>query len=173
MPKTQGARVFPIDYKVRFTCPTCKHGWTSGLGQLAVILLLKRAPGGLLSVTFRVIAYWFECKVCGHRGDMKAYESEMERIAVTITKKTLKVFGFSYEKDEGAQKPSRPRSDHVKALCEACRLRICKYSKSKKGRKRNLEWLSLKQKLTKVVKLTKKMQTRYESVNLALFDLID
>ena len=47
MPWTEGTQVVPIDYKARFTCPTCKHSWTSGLGQLAVILLLKQAAGGL------------------------------------------------------------------------------------------------------------------------------
>ena len=92
-----GAWVKEVDYKVRFECPSCKHTWTSGLGQLAVILLLGRAPGGLLSITFRVIAYWFECKACGKRGDMKAYEDEMERIAVIVTKKALKRFGGNIE----------------------------------------------------------------------------
>ena len=39
MPKTPGAYVSPVGCKVRFKCPGCKHTWTSGLGQLAVILL--------------------------------------------------------------------------------------------------------------------------------------
>ena len=61
-----------------------------------MILLLKSAPGGLLSITFRVIADWVECKVCGKRGDVKAYQSEIERIAVKVTKIALELFGFTY-----------------------------------------------------------------------------
>ena len=39
MPETPGAYVAPVGCKVRFKCPGCKNTWTSGLGQLAVILL--------------------------------------------------------------------------------------------------------------------------------------
>ncbi len=74
-----------------------------------MILLQKRAPGGLLSITFRVIAYWFECKLCGHRGDMKAYESEMTRIAVIVTREALEFFGLFLEKENRSQKLSRPQ----------------------------------------------------------------
>jgi hypothetical protein len=83
-----------------------------------VILLQKRAPGGLLSIKFRVIANWLECKFCGHIGDMKAYESEMERIAVKITKRALEVFGLLFEKKYSSQKSSRSSSEDVQALCE-------------------------------------------------------
>ena len=40
MPRTDGAHVNDIDTKVRFTCPSdsCKHTWSSGLGQLALIV---------------------------------------------------------------------------------------------------------------------------------------
>ena len=82
-----------------------------------------------------MIAYWFECKACGHSGDMKAYEDEMERIAVKVTKIALELFGFIYEKEERTQRGSKPRSDHVRELCEACRLKICKYKKKTKGSK--------------------------------------
>ena len=58
---------------------------------------------------------------------MKAYEDEMERVAVIVTKKVLKLFGFIYPKEDGLQRWGKPRSDHVRELCEACRLKICKY----------------------------------------------
>ena len=35
---------------------------------------------------------------------MKAYEDEMERVAVIVTKKVLKLFGFKYPKEDGQQR---------------------------------------------------------------------
>jgi hypothetical protein len=99
MPKNpDGAFVLRVYYKSRFNCPGCKHDWTSGKAQFAVILLLKRAPGNLFSVTFRVIAYWFDCIKCKRKGNMRAYESEMERVAVIVTKRVLQEFGYKYPK---------------------------------------------------------------------------
>ncbi len=66
---------------------------------------------------------------------MKAYESEMERIAAITTEIALKKFGFKYEKKHGAQKSSFGRSDHKSDLCEACKLNICDY-KNRDGRAR-------------------------------------
>ncbi len=121
------SHVVVLSTKVRFTCPGCKHMWTSGLGQFAAVFEQKK-HGKDFSIKFNVIAYWFECKKCGCKGDMKAYQSEMERISVVAVKQVLQKFGFVYERVETTQKASFPRAKHETSLCQACRLGICKYA---------------------------------------------
>ena len=139
LPKTPGAYVEGIQTKVRFACPGCSHKWTSGLGQFAAVIKQQKLRNQGYSVDFRVIAYWFECKACKRKGDMKAYEDEMERVSTKIAKTVLTKFGFQFEKPEKGQRKGNPRSDHIQQLCEACRLGVCTKRNPKPRRARRVE----------------------------------
>ena len=135
MPERPDATVVLLRPKVRFTCRSCKHTWTSALGQFAVILEQKKLSRNRYYIKTKVIAYWFNCQKCGEKGDMKSYESEMERIAAITAKQALEKFGFEYEKEIGGAKVCKPRGDHIEKHCEACKLGICTTVK-KTGRRR-------------------------------------
>ena len=77
----ESTHVEKIRTKVKFQCKGCAHKWTSGLGQFAFVFKKIKKLAGCIALKLRVMAYWFSCIFCDKKGDMKAYESEMERIA--------------------------------------------------------------------------------------------
>ncbi len=72
MVNPEGTQIYPIEAKVRYTCPNCKHSW-SVLGQFAAMLDQKRVRRGCYAINFRVLAYRHECKKCHVRGKEKPY----------------------------------------------------------------------------------------------------
>ena len=110
--------------KVRYTCSTCKHTWTTRGVFDAYVRQLKQTKGRF-SVDYQVIAYQHECKSCQVKGEFKPYEDELERISIGLAKSILTEFGFTYEKEEPRPKKSQARSKHLSRQCEACRVGKC------------------------------------------------
>ena len=85
-----------------------------------------------------MLIYTQKCKGCGHSGNMKAYEDEMERIATKFAKVLCTSLGYEYEKEEKFQRKSNPRSDHIEKLCGACKVGICPERIKRSGRAKTL-----------------------------------
>ena len=135
MVNPEKAELHHLQAKVRYTCPSCKHIWTSGLGQFAAIIDQKRVRRGCYAINFRVLAYTHDCKNCQVRGEVKPYEDELERISTIIARESLQSFGFTYDKEDKPAKKCRPRSKHLSNLCQACRVGVCPQRRGRRGKK--------------------------------------
>ena len=85
---------------------------------------------------YELKVYRQECLECEKFVVAVMYPDEQDRLAEIFSKRVINfIDGVDFDEDEERdQRRSRMRAPHQTDLCEACRLKVCKYKPSKRHR---------------------------------------
>ncbi|CAH1773063.1 unnamed protein product [Owenia fusiformis] len=125
----ENCRTFKDSAKVRFSCQQCGHGWTSMKGRVVFWYNMYTSPYSPSHGWVMFKLYGQQCRRCQNGSYEHAmwYPEEVIKVLGNVYNRIGQVYyGFDRPPLRVDRRTGKPRNQHDKELCQACKDHICK-----------------------------------------------